>query len=178
MKLLIQDDFFKNIDAIRKLALSFDYESSENLSNVGWKGYRTKKLETYNHDFLNECSQKILNAVSQFYNLSNYFISTYFHISYEDTKKQLFDFEVNKYHKDFEKYAGVVYLTPDPITEMGTSILDGYNNQIVNVENVYNRLVSYPAHFPHAPSNLFGNTKENGRMTLTFFINDTEDKYF
>ena len=42
---------------------------------------------------------------------------------------------------------------------------------MVNVKNVYNRLVAYRSDQIHAPSNLFGEVPEDGRMTFTFFIN-------
>ena len=43
-------------------------------------------------------------------------------------------------------------------------------NKIVNVRNRYNRLLAYPAHFAHAPTDLFGEDFYTGRMTLTFFM--------
>ena len=59
---------------------------------------------------------------------------------------------------------------PNPPKGTGTSILDGENNKIIQVENVYNRLVCYPGTSIHAPTNLFGDTMKDGRMTFTFFI--------
>jgi hypothetical protein len=171
MKLLVQDNFFNNIDAIRNIALSFDYKCSENIIfDPGWRGYRTDELELFENDLLNECSQNILNSVSEFYELDNYSIHTHFHISYTRTKDTLEDFENKKYHFDPAPYAGIIYLHPNPPKGTGTSILDGENNNIVTVENVYNRLVAYPGNFIHAPTNLFGDKMEDGRMTLTFFI--------
>ena len=53
---------------------------------------------------------------------------------------------------------------------MGTSILDGSKNQIVSVENVYNRLIAYPGNHIHGPSDLFGSDMKDGRITVTFFL--------
>jgi hypothetical protein len=171
MKLLIKDNFFDNVNELRNIALSSDYKCSENIMfDPGWRGYRTEELELLENDLLNDCSQKILNSVSEFYKLDNYSITTHFHISYTRTKETLEDFENKKYHFDPVPYAGVVYLHPNPPKGTGTSILDGENNNIVSVENFYNRLVAYPGNFIHAPTNLFGDKIEEGRMTLTFFI--------
>lgn len=172
MKLLIEDNFFDDVDKLREIALSFDYKCSENIIfDPGWRGYRTDELELLENDFLNNCSQKILDSVSKFYKLNNYSITSHFHISYTKTKQTLEDFENKKYHFDPVPYAGVLYLHPNPPKGTGTSILDGENNNVINVENVYNRLVAYPGNYIHAPSNLFGDKIKNGRMTYTFFIN-------
>ena len=172
MNMLIQDNFLDSADKVRELALSLDFKSSEDYTvDVGWRGSRTDELYLYNNDFLLECDEKILNFVSEFYNLKGYGITSYFHLSYKRTKKTLPDYENKKYHFDPASHAGIIYLTPNPPQGTGTSILDGSKNEIISTENVYNRLVAYPAHYIHAPSDLFGDTKEDGRMTLTFFIN-------
>ena len=38
------------------------------------------------------------------------------------------------------------------------------------VENIYNRFVCYPAHCWHGPADMFGDSIENARMTLVFFL--------
>ncbi len=38
------------------------------------------------------------------------------------------------------------------------------------VDNKFNRLVAYPSSLIHAPTDLFGDTMETGRLTLSFFI--------
>ena len=112
----------------------------------------------------------LIDIVSNHYNLDGYSIKSYFHLSHLGTKKTLDDFENKKYHKDDFDYAGVIYLKPNPPKGTGTSILDGARNKIESVDNKYNRLIAYPAHHIHAPTNLFGNNFENGRLTLTFFM--------
>jgi hypothetical protein len=167
--ILIQDNFLDSVDEVRKIALSSHYNSSEdsNFLNVYWRGYRTEPLK------MKEIATKILVSVCKFYNLNlpEYDITTYFHLYYERTKETAYDYENHKYHKDCEAdYAGLIYLTPNPPLGTGTSILDGNENKIVNVENVYNRIVVYPGNMTHAPTNLFGDAKENARMVLPFFI--------
>ena len=176
--ILIQDNFFDSVDEIREIALSFHYNSSEdpNFSGVGWRGYRTDSLISNDNNFseqLKEITTKILISVCKFYNLNlpEYDIFPYFHLYYERTKETAHDYENFKYHKDHDvDYAGLIYLTPNPPSGTGTSILDGNENKIINVENVYNRIVAYPGIMTHAPTNVFGYAKENGRMILPFFV--------
>ena len=170
--ILIKDNFFDSVDKIRQIALDFDYNYFEDLiPTPEWRGYRTNSLVLCESNFsslLVECAKKIIFSVCEFYNLNSdeYVIDIFFHITYERTKETINDFENMKYHRDSASYAGLVYLTPNPQQEMGTSIL--YKNKIIDVKNVYNRMVAYPAYYIHGPKNLFGDTKENSRMTLTF----------
>ena len=47
------------------------------------------------------------------------------------------------------------------------------NTLVENIENVYNRFVTYPGTHPHAPNNYFGNNLYNARLTLVFWFDDT-----
>jgi len=171
MNLLIKDDFFSNPDVLRKFALDCDYIDSEEVKvDVGWRGYRTDEFEVIGNEDLITASEKIKQTVCEHYNLEGYSISSHFHLSHLGTKKTLPDFENKKYHFDECEYAGVVYLKPSPPKGTGTSILDGARNKIESVDNKYNRLIAYPAHHIHAPTDLFGNDFTTGRMTLTFFM--------
>ena len=38
------------------------------------------------------------------------------------------------------------------------------------IENVYNRVLIYPSNYAHAENCFFGETKENARLTLVFFL--------
>ena len=68
----------------------------------------------------------------------------------------------------FTKYAGVLYLTPNPPSESGTTIFE--KGKQVDVENKYNRLIAYDGTQKHGATNFFGDNRSNGRMTFTFFI--------
>ena len=161
MDVLVKDNFLNSVDTVRTLGLNSEYTCSEDLEDVGWKGYRSEELQ------IETINRSILNTVSQYYSLSGYDIRTYFHLTYERTKDTLSDFHVDKYHFDLPEYAGLIYLTPNPPKESGTTI---NSSTRITVENVYNRLVSYPGKLYHAPTDLFGDSKDNGRMTITFFI--------
>jgi len=174
MKLLIHDDFFESVDELRKIALSVNYTTHEEMdkktNSSGWKGCRSKKLISYEKVFLYMCEQKILKAVKEFFNDKKLYMNSYFHITFDSTKNSTPNFGFDKYHKDSCLYAGIIYLTPNSPLEAGTSILNGNENKIVDVKNVYNRLVCYPGDYIHAVSDTFGETRETGRMTLSFFI--------
>ena len=65
-------------------------------------------------------------------------------------------------------YKRQVYLSPNPPPKTGTTII--INNQNKDIENKFNRLVAYPSSLTHAPSDLFGDTMETGRLTISFFV--------
>ena len=103
-------------------------------------------------------------------------------------------------HHDDTEWAGVLYLTPDPILDSGTSIYRhketlnykysstdsiDYNNSedarnldkwepVLSSSNIYNRLVLYKGDMYHRSTIAgFGTTKETGRLFQTFFFNTT-----
>ena len=128
MNLLIKDNFFSNPDVLRRFALDCDYIDSEKVKvDVGWRGYRTDEFENIGNKHLITASEKVKQAVCEYYNLEGYSISSHFHISHKGTKKTLPDFENKKYHFDQCDYAGVVYLKPSPPRNTGTSLLNGAN---------------------------------------------------
>ena len=173
--ILIGDNFFSHPELIRELALSYnDYRHSEDPEyECGWKGWRTPAPKAINEGIWDVMKRAYLIKEK------DYICTPYFHISYEDTKLTC-DFPNHKWHIDQSDYAGVVYLHPEPPKKTGTCLLDGTNNEIVTVDNVFNRVLAYPSHYYHAPEDLFGDSKdkESGRMTLTFFIwaNDNPHK--
>lgn len=47
---------------------------------------------------------------------------------------------------------------------------NSFFNKTIDVANVYNRLLIYPANEFHSENRLFGTTKEDARLTLVFFV--------
>ena len=170
-KILIKDNFFDNAEDLRNLALSTRFFSAEEHNyDVGWRGYRTDELKTFNHKTLDQSCQKIKKILSSFFNLtlSEYDGNFYFHIALDKTRYTLIDFDNSKFHTDNSIFAGIVYLNPNPPSNSGTTIIiDNVDNEVYNK---FNRLVAYPASLIHAPTDLFGDTMESGRLTLSFFI--------
>jgi hypothetical protein len=194
VKVLIKDNYFENPDSIRELGLSLsDYRVDNELEGppTGWRGQRSLPLYNLQNKILDEYSQNIFKICYEYFDLKNYVypysnsktkrtvdeltITTYFHITTEETKKAFPDFSQDRFHKDFASpAAGVVYLNPDAPLKAGTSVFDGKNNQMINVENKYNRLVAYDGSRIHALSDTFGDSVESGRMTFTFFIHEKQ----
>jgi hypothetical protein len=192
VELLIRDNYFENPDLLRDYALSLDsYREHSDL--VAWKGKRSLPFKLENtlclccnkpvkhtteiDKLINLESERILSDSINYFNLYEKYpseeitITSFFHLNEQDSRDYFENFSHDKFHQDYGCYAaGVVYLTPNPDSTSGTSILDGKNERIVRVENKYNRLVCYESFLLHAPSNFFGDCENNARMTFTFFI--------
>ncbi|NDG29189.1 glycosyltransferase [bacterium] len=101
------------------------------------------------------------------------------------------------YHYDSQKWAAMIYLTPDAPIESGTvllkskvtgarhlndpncseSFVGGFYDKtkfevVDNVGNVFNRIVIMDANCIHAASQYFGQSKEDGRLTHLFFFDN------
>ena len=168
-KLVIKDNFFNNPDEIREIALCTSYNTPEQLSKkVGWKGFRSNELRILNNSILNKAGEYLKKHLNDKFEMDNLNVYSYFHISLNSTKDTLVNFEKDKWHCDFSKYAGIIYLSPNPPKDTGTTII--IDDAPLKVENYYNRMMAYPAHYYHAPTDLFGDDNKSGRLTLTFFI--------
>lgn len=199
MNNIIIDNFFDNPDEIRKIALSRYYRyGNDNRGRMGWRGERSFPIRTLSsicpccnqkigsdfyleQEFLLEISKKIFNICQNHYNFNEeeFTITSYFHITTEETRNSMPFFSQDKFHQDGSCIvAGVVYLTPDAPLNAGTTILHAEENLFVNLENKYNRLVAYEAHRIHALSETFGTTRETGRLTFTFFVHDIHDPLY
>ena len=166
-----KDNYFDNAEELRDLALSTRFYTPEEMDyDVGWRGYRTDELRELKNDMLEVSCQKIRDELMRLYQfeIDKEEGNFYFHIALTNTKTTLEDFDLSKFHTDNSRYAGIVYLNPNPPPKTGTTII--INNKNNDIENKFNRLVAYPSSFVHAPSDLFGNTMETGRLTLSFFI--------
>lgn len=99
------------------------------------------------------------------------------------------------YHNDDQKWAAMIYLSPDAPFSTGTKLLanklskarsyedEGYNNAfdggffdstkfevVDNIGNVFNRLIIFNSRCIHAASQYFGQDKNSGRLTHLFFF--------
>lgn len=190
---LIIDNFFDDPDAIRKIALSRYYRYGGK-NNGGWKGERTFQFQDLGNicrccqqeissefqteqNLLVKESDKIFDICVKHFdvNRQDITITSYFHITTTETEDCLPFFAQDKLHQDSCLLAGVVYLTPDAPPNAGTSILYVEENEMVSLENKYNRLIAYEGHRIHGISNVFGKLRETGRLTLTYFIHHVDD---
>lgn len=183
--LVVVDNFYKDPDAVRRMALSAEYKSN----NKFYKGRRTDR--GYLFPFLREEFCRILQA--DIIDWTNQPMNGVFQIT--SSKDPLV------YHSDSQDYAAAIYLSPDLPFNMGTSfwcskaggcrrppsnvlenkpLLDTrtvYNDySILNsdawtlvdrVGSVYNRLVLWDAQLIHSASE-YGDTE---RLVHLFFFN-------
>jgi len=161
------DNFFENPDEIRSYALSLNYRESQGLSD-GWLGYRSFD---HSQDFYESLVKRIRETISSSHQFQH--MRYFFHYSLEETKKTTphpYLFDEYKIHQDIGwLFAGLIYLYPNPPKNMGTSFCDGNREYDFSIDNKYNRFVCYDAMVNHGPTDFFGHTKEDARLTLTFF---------
>lgn len=190
------DDFFKDPNQVRKIALNADYDIKD-----CHPGFRSDALQVLDPNLHALVSSKIL---SLFLNLEKDIAEYEFNMAFQYTTK---DFDHGWVHFDNGNYcAGVIYLTPDPPENTGTIIYEAINSlsdyfdlqetktnfytkrikhqdydkireknnanfkKNIVIENVYNRAIIYPANYAHAENCFFGDTKENARLALVFFL--------
>ena len=195
----IKDNYLEDVDHIRDLAVDctkWSFSTDPN-SGFGWRGYRSlnfRQLLSTDLKYLEllELEQGIFDYVWKERNLSSWtypkyvqdflangnmmqpMITSYFHQSPANTVDMLHDFWADRFHRDYFPCAGVIYLNPDPPPNTGTSILDARNNQFINTENVYNRLIAYDGFNIHGLSGCFGDCPETNRLTIVFFIHEKQ----
>jgi hypothetical protein len=163
------DDFFENPNLIRECALAQEYR--EPTEEDVWLGLRSDVLDL-NIGGLD--IDKYIKDRIKFHlpNIPELEISMVFHLLPESVRGDMGDsFEYLQSHTDSEKvhFAGIVYLTPKSIRNSGTSFFADINTKFGEIENEYNRFIFYPADIIHSATNPFGETKEDSRLTLTFF---------
>jgi hypothetical protein len=161
------DEFFENVDNIREYALSLKYIKSTN--DTGWKGFRT---QLFDKNILEFIKLKLIEVDENFKNLN---IRAYYHYSLDSTKNEVKNFKEYRLHKDPSEWAGVIYLTPNPKENSGTTLHNDDGEIIHNIENKYNRLIFYRGNILHGVLDTFGDNLENSRLTITIF-GDTIDK--
>lgn len=181
-RLFVVDDFYTNPDEVRQFALTqVEYEGSSPF----YKGKRS--TSQYIVDGLQQSFEHIMNMKLK--PLSTHGMCGRFQILTAE--------DPIVYHSDSQKWAGVIYLTPNAPHDSGTLLLKsrttnarnpndiGYSESFQNgfydktqfdivdcIGNVYNRLVIFDAQMIHAATNYFGNRDDNSRLTHLFFFDN------
>lgn len=165
------DNFFENPDEIRECALKMEFDGP--LPTQGWHGIRVNPT---NRVVAGVDLEKMISEEVSF-RLPNFTydeMELYFHITSEEVKNhfntETFEMASKHYDSNDSRIVGLVYLTPNPPKNSGTSFFDDEGNKVGEAENVYNTMVMYPADILHGPTNPFGDTKDNSRLTLVFFL--------
>jgi glycosyltransferase involved in cell wall biosynthesis len=177
-RVFVVDDFYENPDMIRQFALSTKYEYSE-----WYKGQRSVDRflsPQIKKRFEEIIGQKIIRWEEHGQNGKFAFCTP------EDPVV---------YHYDNQKWAGMIYLTPNAPYDTGTTLhahkatgireadhpnsdecfkggfFDGTKFDLVDsIGNIYNRLVIFNARSFHAAHRYFGTNIENGRLFHLFFF--------
>jgi hypothetical protein len=134
---------------------------------TGWKGYR---VIINNDDIKKYIKYKLIEIDKKFENLL--IDEIFFHYILEENRNDL----KKRLHKDTTDFAGVIYLTPNPPKNSGTTLHNDNTNLENVIDNVYNRFIFYDGKKLHGPQDTFGNSIENGRLTLTMFANISKNK--
>ncbi len=178
-RMFVVDNFYANPDEIRNYALTqVEYEED----NRWYKGMRSKT--TYRPKGLKESFEHIIGQKIMD-----------FESSYNGVFQIMRSNDPQVYHYDTQKWAGMIYLSPNaPIvsgTRMHRSKINGtrhrdepdcdtafqgdfYDSTKFDITdsaaNIYNRLLIMDAGSFHSAGPYFGNTMESGRLTHLFFF--------
>lgn len=178
-RMFIVDNFYANPDAVREYALTqVEYESETNW----YKGLRSKT--TYKPTGIKEAFEHIMGQKIVDFNSG-----------YNGVFQLMMSTDQQVYHYDTQKWAAMIYLTPNaPIvsgTRLHRSSINGtrhsseynadfafqgdfYDSTKFDIAdaagNIYNRLVIMDAGCFHSAGPYFGNTMETGRLTHLFFF--------
>ena len=183
--LFVIDNFYQDPDEIRNQALSREFHVKGN-----YPGTRTDAVAMPTHEELGKFIQNRIIHQHISYWPDGY--NTAFQYTTEDEETWV--------HHDATMWAGVLYLTPNPPSDSGTTLYrrkstgvykwDGvedsdsdYNKDWdamknleewepeITIQNRYNRLIIYQGALYHRSTTAgFGDCKENGRLFQTFFF--------
>jgi hypothetical protein len=180
--LIITDNFYGDPDSVREFALKQEFNVTGN-----YPGARTKSFLTPD---LREAIQTVIwNAGGE---INNWFEHDGFSGSFQLTTAN----DRSWIHTDhFNKWAGVIYLTPDAPVTGGTGLFMYKENGATTASemgdrpyepqdmtkwhkydvlaNKYNRLVLYRGDLFHSSLDYFGSTPDDGRLFQLFFF-DTQ----
>lgn len=177
--LVVVDDFLRNPDEVREFALSQNFEEGSDW----YKGRRTFDR------FLSEQLRQ------RFQSLLGYEINSWDNQPMNGRFQFCTPEDPLVYHQDSQRYAGVLFLTPDAPFTTGTSFFanksygirkpSGINfntcfsggffdstkfDEVDRIGNVYNRLVLFDSKQIHAASCYFGKHISDSRLFQIFFF--------
>lgn len=187
MTLIVIDDFYKDPDSVRDLALSQEFNIRGDFPAVRGGYYFPYELA----DRIQEIVKPFAGEIIRYVGHSGVF-------------QLCTALDATKVHSDFmEEYpeqlwAAVIYLTPDAPLSAGTGFFKckhtgkqtddaPHPNEATNyhmqnchdqtkfeqvsvVGNIYNRAIFYKGNYLHRAMNYFGFKKEDARLTQTFFF--------
>lgn len=179
--IFVVDNFYSNPDEIRHYALNH-VEYNEDLN--WYKGLRSK--QNYQPQGIKQVFEAIIGQ-----QIVDFPDAPSFNGCFQITTAK----DPQVYHYDQQKWAAIVYLTPNAPVQSGTrshiSKINGTRHMLDQgsddafagnfydstkfdtvdvVGNIYNRLIIMDAQAFHSAGAYFGDTQENGRLTHLFFF--------
>jgi hypothetical protein len=167
-KFLVIENFLPNfkeyLSEIYKIPLYENKEFVEKFDFQTWPGKRSGSLFNENKFlfFL------ILQNLNKVYFLKKYYLELFLHLR---TQGDLSKDWIHKDEKD--DYAFLIYLN-DTNLNSGTYLYDEENNMIMDVKYVQNRFIIYNGSYNHMGYGHFGDSPENGRLTINGFLKVVE----
>lgn len=178
---VIKDNAIKNnLDRILKLSNEVKYYFSEDFRGRindpriteegerptgGWIGFRSQHLASIDEQLYKDVCEEILSNIIDTPNYVECEIHCFFHIL--PSVRNSIQYWVHK--DDDGVVAGVIYLKENPRQDSGTQIAFD-NGTKITVDNRFNRLVAYRSELYHCAESGFGESLEDSRKTLVFFI--------
>jgi hypothetical protein len=166
--LIIIKDLFSNPKEVIEFAKSNKFYSLEEHpldagTHITWSGKKTMFLDK-SHPFVINILNQIIDNLPFDVNINNT-VSLFHSFDKNDISNRTW------FHTDNTSFGGVIYINdiqPEYPENHGTCVLKDGVDFYVPYE--YNKLVMYPSSYVHRPMNGFGDTLEDSRLTLNFFI--------
>jgi hypothetical protein len=167
-KFLVIENFLPNfkeyLSEIYKIPLYENKEFIEKFNFQTWPGKRSGPLFNENKFlfFL------ILQNLNKVHFLKRYHLQLFLHLRRQG------DLSKDWIHKDErDDYAFLIYLN-DTNLNSGTYLYDEENNIIMDAKYVQNRFIIYNGSYNHMGYGHFGESPENGRLTINGFLRVVE----
>lgn len=164
---LIIDSFLEAETIDRLIAYSESMRFYDYSATTPIRGRRTKRLNNHKKFVSSTILKKLRKIQSPLDILSVRRFHFYLHMLCEQHLEEGYNLETDAWHQDLgSTCAGVIYLNKNP--EPNTGTLLNIDEEIVTIENKFNRLVLYDASILHRVQNTFSLDKDP-RLTLTIF---------
>lgn len=170
MNLCIINNFLPYPNVVRAWALSHKFYNAKEFAELTnepntWPGYRTEVLPNLDTAYADVVLSRISYLALTNFGIQHDHIRSCFQICLKDDGDSWI-------HTDHDvDLAGILYLTPNPPADSGTTIYSNPPHETLDsIGNVYNRLVLYRSNLFHKSQKYFGDTLETGRLTQVFFI--------
>ena len=166
-----KENFFPDINLVLNEIKNMELYNQEtfnkrNNDKQTWPGFRSDLLSYTHHPAL--LGLLLLSCSNLKLKIKIKELTAYIHLrTQEDNQKDWI-------HTDSCQYSLLVYLNKTNLNS-GTKIFDNNNNEINDIKYVQNRAILYNGSYRHMGYGHFGDSVDDGRLTLNLFFNETTD---